>query len=197
MFHVYVCLFFYRFSAFFYRGRGSLFFSIDWHSVVIFVCWSLSFTLFVSFLSVMVNLLRSSHSVKVIHTQFHISHWQMLFTVVAYLMYRSWSHLLYMWKALRRHRLPDRLRDFTKDVYFVYADTDRDVMWACLTLPGLLRQHRALRILLRNQEEMPGADKAESIAQHIETSWKVGQTLLLTKFQSDFTVNMVSVRLHC
>ena len=99
---------------------------------------------------------------------------QKLLILTAYIVYRNWTHLLYAWKALRRHQLPNRLRDFTRDVYFVYADTDRDVMWACLTLPALLRQHRALRILLRNQEEDAGADKAESIAQHIETSWKVG-----------------------
>ena len=145
----------------------------------------------------MINLSRSSHSVKVLHTLFRILFSQMLLMAVAYIIYRSWSHLLYVWKALRRHGLPDRLRDFTKDVYFVYADTDRDVMWACLTLPALLRQHRPLRILLRNQEEIAGADRAESIAQHIETSWKVGQTSLLTEFQPDFTVNRLSVRLHC
>ena len=145
----------------------------------------------------MIILSKSSHSVNVLHTLFHILLSQMLLTAVAYIIYRSWSHLLYVWKALRRHGLPDRLRDFTKDVYFVYADTDRDVMWACLTLPALLRQHRPLRILLLNQEEMAGADRAESIAQHIETSYKVGQTSLLAEFQSDFTVNRVSVRLHC
>ena len=98
---------------------------------------------------------------------------QILMTLATYIIYHNWSQLLYAWKALRRHQLPDRQRDFTKDAYFVYADTDRDVMWACLTLPRLLRQHRPVRILLRNQEEMVGSDKAESIALHIETSWKV------------------------
>eukprot|EP00745_Piridium_sociabile_P016227 TRINITY_DN240_c0_g1_i4.p1 TRINITY_DN240_c0_g1~~TRINITY_DN240_c0_g1_i4.p1 ORF type:complete len:123 (-),score=21.48 TRINITY_DN240_c0_g1_i4:194-562(-) len=88
---------------------------------------------------------------------------QLLLLVITYVITTHWTRLRYVWKVLRRHQLPNRLRDFARDAYLVYADTDRDVIWACQTLPPLLRQHRPLRLLLRNAEDMAGEPMAENI----------------------------------
>ncbi|XP_076439543.1 uncharacterized protein LOC143279391 [Babylonia areolata] len=104
---------------------------------------------------------------------------QLLLLVVSHVICSHWTLLRYTWKVLRRHQLPHRLRDFSRDAYLVYADTNRDVMWACRTLPELLRQHRHLRLLLKDVEELPTMCMAENIAQYIDMSWKI--VLLVTQ----------------
>nr|KAG5712293.1 hypothetical protein BaRGS_023872 [Batillaria attramentaria] len=101
---------------------------------------------------------------------------QMLALVIAYVVSRSWTHLRYMWKVMKRLRLPRR-EHFRRDAYVGYADADWRL--ACLTLPGCLQERHGVRLLLRDFEELPGSIRAESIIEHIDDSWKV--LLLVTR----------------
>ena len=80
------------------------------------------------------------------------------------------SHRYY--QVMRKARLPRR-ENFRKDVYLGYADTDADCQQACVTLPSRLTWHCNMRILLRQEEEIPGCIRAETIVQHMDDSWKV------------------------
>ncbi|XP_076465002.1 toll-like receptor 2 type-2 [Babylonia areolata] len=118
---------------------------------------------------------------------------QLLLLVLTYVVYCHYPRLCYVWKVLRRHQLPNRLRDFTKDAYLVYADTTRDVMWANLTLRVLLRQHGPLRLLLPERELLPTMDRAENICCYIDTSWRT--VLVVTEdFSTDHWASGYAVR---
>nr|KAG5695319.1 hypothetical protein BaRGS_006543 [Batillaria attramentaria] len=101
---------------------------------------------------------------------------QMLALVIVYVVSRSWTHLRYVWKVMKRLRLPRR-EHFRRDAYVGYADAD--VEFACLTLPTCLEERHGVRLLLREREELPGSVRAESIVEHIDDSWKV--LLLVTR----------------
>ncbi|XP_076461809.1 toll-like receptor 4 [Babylonia areolata] len=118
---------------------------------------------------------------------------QLLLLVLSYVSYCHYPRLRYAWKVLRRHQLPSRLRDFTKDAYLVYADTNRDVMWANDTLRVLLRQQGTLRLLLPEREFLPTMDKAENIGRYIDMSWRT--VLLVTEdFSKDDWASGYAVR---
>ncbi|KAK7481411.1 hypothetical protein BaRGS_00027367 [Batillaria attramentaria] len=101
---------------------------------------------------------------------------QMLALVIVYVMSRSWTHLRYAWKVMKRLRLPHR-EHFRRDAYVGYADADWE--FACLMLPACLEERHGVRLLLRDREERPGSIRAENIVEHIDDSWKV--LLLVTR----------------
>nr|KAG5689581.1 hypothetical protein BaRGS_021102 [Batillaria attramentaria] len=101
---------------------------------------------------------------------------QLLVLVIVYVVSRSWTHLRYVWKVMKRLRLPRR-EHFRRDAYVGYADADWE--FACMTLPACLEERHGVRLLLRDREELPGSIRAESILQHIDDSWKV--LLLVTR----------------
>nr|KAG5712276.1 hypothetical protein BaRGS_023855 [Batillaria attramentaria] len=95
---------------------------------------------------------------------------QLLVLVIVYVVSRSWTHLRYVWKVMKRLQLPLR-EHFLWDAYAGYADADLE--FACLTLPACLEERHSVRLLLRDREELPGSIRAESIVEHIDNSWKV------------------------
>ncbi|KAK7481397.1 hypothetical protein BaRGS_00027353 [Batillaria attramentaria] len=101
---------------------------------------------------------------------------QMLALVIVYVMSRSWTHLRYAWKVMKRLCLPRR-EHFRRDAYVGYADADWE--FACLMLPACLEERHGVRLLLRDREELPGSIRAENIVEHIDDSWKV--LLLVTR----------------
>nr|KAG5699449.1 hypothetical protein BaRGS_016295 [Batillaria attramentaria] len=101
---------------------------------------------------------------------------QLLVLVIVYVVSRSWTHLRYLWKVMKRLRLPRR-EHFRWDAYVGYAHADRE--FACLMLPACLEERHGVRLLLRDREELPGSIRAESIVEHIDESWKV--LLLVTR----------------
>nr|KAG5695320.1 hypothetical protein BaRGS_006544 [Batillaria attramentaria] len=101
---------------------------------------------------------------------------QMLALVIVYVVSRSWTHLRYAWKVMKRLRLPRR-EHFRRDAYVGYADADWE--FACLMLPACLEERHGVSLLLRDREELPGSIRAESIVEHIDDSWKV--LLLVTR----------------
>ncbi|KAK7481393.1 hypothetical protein BaRGS_00027349 [Batillaria attramentaria] len=101
---------------------------------------------------------------------------QMLALVIVYVVSRSWTHLRYAWKVMKRLRLPHR-EHFRRDAYVGYADADW--VFACLMLPACLEERHGVSLLLRDREELPGSIRAESIVEHIDDSWKV--MLLVTR----------------
>ncbi|KAK7481408.1 hypothetical protein BaRGS_00027364 [Batillaria attramentaria] len=101
---------------------------------------------------------------------------QMLALVIVYVVSRSWTHLRYAWKVMKRLRLPRR-EHFRRDAYVGYADADWE--FACLMLPACLEERHGVSLLLRDREELPGSIRAESIVEHIDDSWKV--MLLVTR----------------
>nr|KAG5704423.1 hypothetical protein BaRGS_024278 [Batillaria attramentaria] len=101
---------------------------------------------------------------------------QLLVLVIVYVVSRSWTHLHYVWKVMKRLRLPRR-EHFRRDAYVGYADADWE--FACVTLPACLEDRHGVRLLLRDREELPGSIRAENILQHIDDSWKV--LLLVTR----------------
>ncbi|KAK7481749.1 hypothetical protein BaRGS_00026997 [Batillaria attramentaria] len=101
---------------------------------------------------------------------------QILGIVIVYLVAGSWTHIKYALNVLRRLRLPKR-DEFRKDAYVGYSDNDWRL--ACLVLFESLQERRGVRLLLRDQEELPGSVRAENIIEHIDESWKV--LLLVTR----------------
>ncbi|KAK7473690.1 hypothetical protein BaRGS_00035087 [Batillaria attramentaria] len=95
---------------------------------------------------------------------------QLLVLVIVYVVSRSWTHLRYVWKVMKRLRLPRR-EHFRRDAYVGYADADWE--FACMTLTTCLEERHGVRLLLRDREELPGSIRAESILEHIDDSWKV------------------------
>ena len=100
---------------------------------------------------------------------------QIMSILLTYLIYRSWTYIVYIIRSIKRSTFPCRLRDFAYDVYPVYSNADHDVTWCCTQLCHVLRQYQKnMRILLAD-EVWTGADKADSIVRNIQSAWKVGR----------------------